>query len=81
MNFIYAFSGLQGVSRELYESAAIEGAGSFCVLWHITLPCISPTLFFLLITNTIGAFQAFAQVNLMTAGGPGRATFVLAYSI
>jgi sn-glycerol 3-phosphate transport system permease protein len=81
MNFIYAFSGLQGVSRELYESAAIEGAGFFRILWHITLPCISPTLFFLLVTNTIGAFQTFTQVNLMTAGGPGRSTFVLAYSI
>jgi sn-glycerol 3-phosphate transport system permease protein len=81
MNFIYAFSGLQGVPRELYESAAIEGAGFFRTFWHVTFPCISPTLFFLLVTNTIGAFQTFTQVNLMTAGGPGRATFVLAYSI
>ena len=42
---------------------------------------MSPTLFFLLVTNTIGAFQTFTQVNLMTQGGPGRATRVLAYTI
>jgi sn-glycerol 3-phosphate transport system permease protein len=81
MNFIYSFSGLQGVPGELYESAVIEGAVFFRTLWFITLPSISPTLFFLLVTNTIGAFQTFTQVNLMTAGGPGKSTFVLAYAI
>ncbi len=81
MNFIYSYSGLQTVSGDLYESASIEGAGYMRMVWHITLPSISPTLFFLLITNTIGAFQTFTQVKLMTEGGPGSSTNVLAYAI
>jgi sn-glycerol 3-phosphate transport system permease protein len=80
-NFLYAYSGLQGIPSELYESASIEGANFFQTLWHITLPSISPTLFFLLIINTIGAFQTFTLVNVMTAGGPGTSTRVLAYTI
>jgi sn-glycerol 3-phosphate transport system permease protein len=80
-NFIYAFSGLQGIPLELYESASIEGANFFQTLRHITIPCLSPTLFFLLVTNTIGGFQTFTQVNLMTQGGPGISTRVLAYLI
>lgn len=81
INFIYAYSGIQSVSDDLYESCAIEGAGYLKTVWHITLPTITPTLFFLLVTNTIGAFQTFAQVKLMTQGGPGNATTVLSYSI
>lgn len=81
MNFIYSFSGLQGIPQELYECSAIEGTTYLQNLRFITLPCMSPTLFFLLVTNTIGAFQTFAQVNLMTQGGPGKSTYVLAYSI
>lgn len=80
-NFIYAFSGLQGIPQELYECAAIEGAGYLKTLVHITLPCMSPTLFFLLVTNTIGAFQTFTQVSLMTQGGPANYTNVLSYAI
>lgn len=81
MNFIYVLSGLQSVPDELYECAKLEGAGYFQTVWNITLPCISPTLFFLLIINTINAFQIFTQVKLMTSGGPGGSTSVLAYSI
>ncbi len=81
MNFLYAFSGLQGIPQELYESSAIEGASYWQTLRYVTLPSLSPTLFFLLVTNTIGAFQTFTQVNLITQGGPGKATRVLAYNI
>lgn len=81
VNFIYVLSGLQSVPDELYECCRLEGAGYLQTVWHITLPCISPTLFFLLIINTINAFQIFTQVKLMTEGGPGGSTSVLAYSI
>lgn len=81
MNFIYVLSGLQGVSDELYECSRLEGANYIQTLLHITLPTISPTLFYLLIINTINAFQTFTQINLMTEGGPGGSTSVLAYSI
>ena len=80
-NFLYSYSGLQGVPGELYESASIEGANYLQTIWHITLPSISPTLFFLLVINTIGAFQTFTLVNVMTGGGPGVSTRVLAYTI
>jgi sn-glycerol 3-phosphate transport system permease protein len=80
-NFLYAYSGLQGIPVELYESASIEGANFFQTLCFITLPSMSPTLFFLLVTNTIGAFQTFTLVDVMTGGGPGTSTRVLAYTI
>ncbi|WP_314846883.1 sugar ABC transporter permease [Treponema lecithinolyticum] len=81
MNFIYAYSGLQAIPSSLYEYSCIEGANYFQTLWYITLPSMSPTLFFLLIVNTIGAFQTFTQVKLMTLGGPANKTSVLSYSI
>lgn len=81
MNFIYVLSGLQSVPDELYECSRLEGASYLQTVRHITLPCISPTLFFLLVINTINAFQIFTQVKLMTKGGPGGGTSVLAYSI
>ena len=68
-------------TNNIATSAAVEGAGYFRTFWHITLPGMSPTLFFLLVTNTIGAFSLFTQVNIMTQGGPGKATQVLAYTI
>jgi sn-glycerol 3-phosphate transport system permease protein len=80
-NFIYMLAGLKNISRELYESANIDGANYFQRLFWITLPCLSPTLFFLLIMNTISAFQTFAQVNIMTQGGPAERTNVLSYVI
>ena len=80
-NFIYAYSGLQAIPYDLYECSSIEGANYFQTLWHITLPSMSPTQFFLLITDTIGAFQTFTQVKLMTLGGPANKTAVLSYSI
>jgi multiple sugar transport system permease protein/sn-glycerol 3-phosphate transport system permease protein len=50
-------------------------------LRHVVLPLLSPTLFFVLIVSVIGAFQAFGQVNILTQGGPSRATHLLVYSI
>lgn len=81
MNFVYAISGLQSVPDELYECSRLEGAGYLQTLFHITLPMISPTLFYLVIINTINAFQTFTQIRLMTQGGPGGSTHVLAFSI
>lgn len=81
MNFIYLTAALQGVPIDLYESAAIEGAGFFDKHRHITLPCISPTLFFLLIINVINSLQAYAQFKMMTQGGPSNHTNVIVYEI
>lgn len=83
---IITLAGLQNIPKELYEAAHLDGARRWHRLWHITLPMISPVLFFNLVMNTIGAFQVFTQAFVMTAsssqgqeGGPNNATlfFVL----
>lgn len=81
LNYIFTIAALQNVDASLYEAAAIDGAGLLRKHWHITLPCISPTLFFLLIVNVINSFQSYAQINLMTRDGPGKCTRVFIYQI
>ncbi len=68
-------AGLQDVPRELYEAAEIDGASSSRRLWHVTLPMISPVIFFNLIMAIIGTLQVFAIPYIMTNGGPDRATY------
>ncbi|MGQ9555159.1 MAG: carbohydrate ABC transporter permease [Anaerolineae bacterium] len=65
---------LQGVPQELYESASIDGANSLRRAWHITLPMISPVIFFNLIIGIIGAWQVFTVAFIATDGGPANAT-------
>lgn len=67
-------AGLQDVPAELYEAAEIDGAGRWRRLWHVTLPMISPVIFFNLIMAIIGTLQVFAVPMIMTGGGPARAT-------
>jgi sn-glycerol 3-phosphate transport system permease protein len=81
LNFIFVIAALQSVNDSLYEACAIEGAGFFRKHWHVTLPSIMPTLFFLLIINVIGSFQAVGQIHLLTQGGPGKYTQVIVYTI
>lgn len=72
---------MQGVPPELYEAAELDNASRSARFFKITLPMISPTLFTLLITSTIGSFKVFESVNIMTKGGPGTSTQVLVYYI
>lgn len=81
LNFILILSGLQGIPPEYYESAAVDGARYMQSLFRITLPLITPTLFFVVVINVIESFQSFGQVNIMTGGGPAHATNVLVYTI
>lgn len=71
------FGGLRGIDKSLYEAAMIDGASSFQIIKKITLPLVSPTLFFVLITTMINSFQLFPQVMVMTQGGPLGSTQVL----
>jgi sn-glycerol 3-phosphate transport system permease protein len=80
-NFIVLLSGLQGIPEELYESARIDGATNLRIFRSVTLPMLMPTLFFVLIVSTISAFQSFAQIHILTQGGPANATSVVVYSI
>lgn len=81
INFIFIGAGLRNIPEELYESAAIDGAGYWNKLLNITLPCLSPTLFFQIIVNIINAFQSFTLVKLLTSGGPQEQTNLIVYSI
>jgi multiple sugar transport system permease protein len=69
-------AGLKGISESLYEAAKIDGAGRARAFFNVTLPQLSPLIFFNLIMGIIGSFQVFTQVYVMTNGGPGNATLV-----
>ncbi|BFH61331.1 carbohydrate ABC transporter permease [Paenibacillus azoreducens] len=71
---IIYLSGLQGVPEELYEAAQLDGAGAFRRFMSVTVPMISPTIFFNLIMGIIGGFQYFTQAFVMTNGGPLNST-------
>lgn len=81
MNFLYFSAGLASVDNSLYESASIDGAGSLKQFLFITLPSLKPTLFFVIVTNVINAFQGFGQIHILTKGGPGQSTNVIVYDI
>lgn len=68
-------AGLQDVPRELYEAAEIDGATGLRQIWHVTIPCLSPVIFFNLIMGLIGTLQVFALPYIMTGGGPARSTY------
>ncbi|MEJ0013998.1 MAG: sugar ABC transporter permease [Bauldia sp.] len=81
-NFIFFLSALQGVPRALLESAAIDGAGFFKRARYIQIPLLTPTIFFLLVINITESFQdSFGIVDIMTSGGPARATELMVYKI
>ncbi len=67
-------AGLQNIPESLYEAAEIDGAGSLAKLWHITLPMLSPTIFFNVTVGLIQVFQYFVPAYVMTSGGPQGAT-------
>jgi ABC-type sugar transport system permease subunit/ABC-type glycerol-3-phosphate transport system substrate-binding protein len=78
---IVFLAGLQGIPEELHDAARIDGSGSWNRFWHITLPLLKPTTFFILITSLISSFQVFTSIFVMTAGGPVRSTDVIVYHI
>ncbi|MGV3613740.1 MAG: extracellular solute-binding protein [Fimbriimonas sp.] len=71
---IIFLAGLQGISQTYYEAATLDGAGIWRKFRNVTLPLLTPTLFFSLITGVIGALQVFSQAFVITGGGPDRAT-------
>lgn len=81
INMVLFLSALQGVPSELYDAARIDGARSGTIFRRITLPLISPTLMLTAIITIVGALQAFAQIAVLTKGGPGLSTTVLVYYV
>ncbi|MFK7692980.1 carbohydrate ABC transporter permease [Paenibacillus sp. HJGM_3] len=78
---ILFLAGLQGISKELYEAAEIDGASKLRQLVQITVPMLTPTTFLVTITLIIWSFQVFGPVAVMTQGGPIDSTMVLSYHI
>jgi len=80
ITFILISAGLGAVPDELLEAAHVDGAGPWSRFRNITLPLLSPTIFFATVVTSITAFQAFGQIDLLTEGGPGDRTNVLVYA-
>lgn len=74
-------AGLQNIGKDVHDAAALDGATGWDRFWHITLPLLSPTTFFVLVISIIGSFQVFELVLIMTKAGPANATNTLVYYI
>lgn len=81
INFLYFSAGLSNIDETIYERASVDGANSFQRFFHLTLPGLSPIMFYTLVVNIIQAFQSFGQVKVLTQGGPGESTNLIVYSI
>ncbi|MBV8087523.1 MAG: sugar ABC transporter permease, partial [Chloroflexi bacterium] len=80
-NVIVLMGGLQGIPAELHEAASIDGAGGWNKLRSVTVPMLSPSLFFLSVVSTISVLQTFAQVAVTTKGGPAGATTTIVFRL
>lgn len=80
-NMIIFLSSLSGISNSMFEAAKIDGANPLKTFWYVTIPLMSPTIFFVVIITAISSFQVFDLIYLMTQGGPLDSTNVLVYAI
>jgi multiple sugar transport system permease protein/alpha-1,4-digalacturonate transport system permease protein len=74
-------AGLQTIPAQLYEAARVDGANAWHRFWSVTLPCLRPTTFFVVVMLTIGSFKVFDLILVLTNGGPGQSTLVLSQYI
>jgi multiple sugar transport system permease protein len=79
LNMVLFLAALQGVPQDLYEAARTDGANRWTIFRRITLPLISPTILLTSIITVVGSLQVFAQIAVLTQGGPGTSTTVLVY--
>ena len=79
LNMVLFLAALQGVPRELQEAARVDGANDRQIFGRIVLPLISPTILLTLIITIVGSLQVYAQIAVLTQGGPGISTTVLVY--
>lgn len=77
-SMVIFLAGLQGIPQQYYEAASVDGAGRIRQFWHVTIPLLTPTLFFTLVTGLIGSVQYFTQAYIMTNGGPVNSTLMYA---
>ncbi len=81
INFLYFSAGLSNIDETIYERASVDGANAVQRFFFLTLPGLSPIMFYTLVVNIIQAFQSFGQVKVLTQGGPGESTNLIVYSI
>lgn len=81
LTFIIVLAGLQAIPDELLEAATVDGYGPIRRFFKVTLPLLSPTMLFLVVVLTVFALQAFAQVDILTQGGPAGSTETLVFKI
>jgi multiple sugar transport system permease protein len=74
-------AGLKAIPPELGEASAVDGANAAQTFWRVTLPSLKPILFFVVVIETIGSFQVFDAMYVMTGGGPVRASYTLVYQL
>jgi len=79
LNMVLFLAAFQSVPTELYEAARVDGASRARIFRSITIPLISPTILLTLIITIVGSLQVFAQISVLTQGGPGNSTTVLVY--
>ena len=78
---LIVISGLRAIPDYVYEAARLDKSSKSKTFFRITMPLLSPTLFYLLVTSSVGAFTTFDIVSMMTNGGPGTSTYMLAYYV
>ena len=78
---IVFLAAIKGVPGELYEAASLDGAGSVRSFFNVTVPMVAPTTFFLTIMGIIGSFKVFDQISVLTQGGPGNSSSVMAFYV
>jgi len=81
LTFIIVLAGLQAIPDELLEAATVDGYGPIRRFFKVTLPLLSPTMLFLVVVLTVFALQAFAQIDILTQGGPAGSTETLVFKI
>ena len=81
INFLYFSAGLGNIDESIYERASVDGANGIQKFFSLTLPGLSPIMFYTLVVNIIQAFQSFGQIKILTEGGPSESTNVIVYSI
>lgn len=81
INFLYFSAGLGNIDETIYERASVDGANGVQKFFSLTLPGLSPIMFYTLVVNIIQAFQSFGQIKILTEGGPNETTNVIVYSI
>ncbi len=78
---LIVISGLRAIPNYVYEAARLDKSSRANTFFHITMPLLSPTIFYLLVTSSVSAFTTFDTVSLLTDGGPGTSTYMLAYYV